>query len=155
MPQDDANFEPWMLSQRDADTLASVRDEMWEWRTLAEAPSDLIALGAATEGIDNILEREQFDCVIALSCTVRPDLMDGESAHFMIRDEGIELSIMEYVATGQGRSCDHATTFACRLGAEGSYDHQDVRIWIAKTEELRANTPTFRGDLTYMGTREG
>lgn len=120
----------WMLSKNDADALLHLRDRIWSMRRSAHSGNELLAISAVVATLEAILDREEFRCGVGLSWTDRPEMMEGRSASITVWDEGIDLSIMEFVPTGQGRSCDHGSILDVHLDEDGSFDTDRMSRWI-------------------------
>lgn len=143
----------WRISRRDAAMLDALHDELWEWRRMASGGGDLVAIGAVIEALEDIQEGEDPRAAVQLECIVRPEMLDGLSCDFSISDEGIVLSQMQYIATGQGLSCDHGTTSRCVLSPDGDFSESGIDDWIRAARELRAQDADLRSTINGMEER--
>jgi hypothetical protein len=141
----DRDDEAWMLNRKDADTLELLREHLWESRQGAQSPSCLIAIGAAVDAIDRILDRDNFACSVQLVWENKgyfdDGRADGNSFDLALSDEGIMLGTTQYV---EG---DHHCETEVTLTEEGDFPHHHVRDWI---DRCRQQDGTLRTSINWL-----
>lgn len=139
--------EAWALVHADTQALEAIQEELLGWRMLVRSGHALLALGAAVNFIEGILDREIRACGVRIGWTVRPDLMEGVSADLGISDEGISLSVWEYVPTGQGMGCDHQTLLHTLLDCQGGFDPSAISEWLEHVRIVKGKDARFEAEI--------
>jgi hypothetical protein len=147
---DDLTTDAWMLCREDANNLEDVLEELRAWCGVMETGREIIALGAVIAYLEDVLEREEPSGGVRIGWTCRPDHMDGVSVDIAVSDEGIELGQTEFVATGQGNSCDHSCTIFAYLNAEGGFPTEKIARWLKLVAIVRGDFATFNHEITWL-----
>lgn len=141
----------WMLCREDHDAMSDLRREVFAWAKEAINGIDLMAIGAVAAEMDSISEdRERLCAAISISCTYRPEYMNGHGASIEVSDEGIALLTKQYIANGQGSSCDHHSETVARLTWEGGFRTVSIEDWIVTAKTLRHEGGQIRSDIAAL-----
>lgn len=137
---EDVEYDPWMLSRRDHDTLETLRELIWSSRLQADSPLEMLAISGAAHSLDCILERELPGCSVSLNWERRvaddDGFGEGGSCDLSISDEGIILSKMTYLGG------DHHSERVAELTPDGDFPHEAVKDWIAQQSRIGGTLTT-------------
>lgn len=138
----------WMLCKADHDALTEVRDELWQWIRQADSGTTVMGLGAGIAAVDGKLARDDHcDASVTLTCSNRVGFGEGLQVGCEIGDEGISLSTMQFVLTGQGESCDHQSETLAHLTWEGGFEVSRIRKWLRIAGSVRTGRTTISAEI--------
>ena len=107
-----------------------------------------MAIGAAIADMDGMLaDGKRIFATVTISCTHRPDFMEGRSVQFEIGDDGISLATIEFVPTGQGNSCDHQSRTLVDLTWKGGFRVAAIETWLGIAKDTRFERNEIRSEI--------